>query len=100
MTREAYPDPAVPRTLSGWVTKEATIDRVKGPRSGEARHRGVDGWDVKGRADCVLWAKRFRRAGLARLWKERLDADYAAGLRFDLRTSSWSSLGRRPDRVS
>jgi hypothetical protein len=76
----------VPRTFSGWVTKVATTDRVKGPRSGVARHRSVDGWDVEGRADGVVWAKRFRRAGLAQLGKERLDADYVAGLPFDLRT--------------
>ena len=44
---------------------------------------------MQGRADGVLWAKRFRRAGLARTWKERLDAGYAAGLPFDLRTKQF-----------
>jgi hypothetical protein len=51
---------------------------------GQTRRRVVDCWDVQGRADSVMWAKRFRPAGLARTWKERLDAGYAAGLPFDL----------------
>jgi hypothetical protein len=38
----------------------------------------------QGRANGVLWAKRFRRAGLARTWKERVDAGYASGLPLDL----------------
>jgi hypothetical protein len=57
-------------------------------RTGETHRRVVDCWDVQGRADGVLWAKRFRCAGLARTWKGRLDADYAAGLPFDLRTQA------------
>jgi hypothetical protein len=89
MARSKYPAPAVPRTFSSWVTKKSTTERVKEPRAGDARRRTVDCWDVEGRADGVVWAKRFRRAGLAQTWKERLDADYAAGLPFDLRTKQF-----------
>jgi integrase len=89
MARSSYPDPAVPRTFSCWVTKKATTERVKDPRSGELRRRSVDCWDVEGRADGVVWAKRFRRAGLAQTWRERLDSDHAAGLPFDLRTKQF-----------
>ena len=89
MARSSYPDPAVPRTFSSWVTKKVTTERVKDARSSEPRRRSVDCWDVEGRADGVVWAKRFRRAGLAQTWKERLDADYASGLPFDLRTKQF-----------
>lgn len=89
MARSSYPDPAVPRTFSSWVTKKSTAERMKDPRTGEARRRPADCWDVEGRADGVVWAKRFRRAGLAQTWKERLDADYAAGLPFDLATKQF-----------
>ena len=40
--------------------------------------------DVGGRADGVQWLKRFPRAGLAQTWREQLQADFAAGLPFDL----------------
>jgi hypothetical protein len=89
MARSSYPDPAVPGTFSSWVTKKSTIERVQDWRTGQTRRRVVDCWDVQGRADGVLWAKRFRRAGLARTWKERLDAGYAAGLPFDLRAKQF-----------
>lgn len=78
------PQPATPRTFSCWVSKASTTESVKDPKTGEKKRRPVDCWDVKGRADGVLWSKRFRRAGQAQLWKERLDADFAAGLPFDL----------------
>ena len=74
MARSSYPDPAVPEKFSSWVTKKSTTERVRDCRTGQTHHRVVDCWDVQGRADRVLWAKRFRRAGLARMWKERLDA--------------------------
>jgi hypothetical protein len=80
-----YPDPVVPGTFSSWVTKKSTTEQVHDSRTGQTRRRIVDCWDVQGRADAVLWAKRFRRAGLAKTWKERLDAGYAAGQPFDLR---------------
>ena len=89
MTRSSYPAPAVPRTFSSWVTKKSTTERVRDPRTGETRRRPVDCWDVEGRADGVVWAKRFRRAGLAQTWKERMDADFAAGLSFDLRSKQF-----------
>jgi integrase len=89
MSKRSYPAAGVPRTFSSWVTKKATTERVKDPRTGETRPRLVDCWDVEGRADGVVWAKRFRRAGLAQTWKDRLDADNAAGLAFDLRTKQF-----------
>ncbi|MGC9960894.1 MAG: hypothetical protein ABSE47_03200, partial [Acidimicrobiales bacterium] len=39
---------------------------------------------MKGKADGVQWLKRFRKAGLAQTWKERLDRDFARGLPFHL----------------
>jgi len=89
MARSSYPEPAVPGKFSSWVTKKSTTERVQDRRPGQTRRRAVDCWDVQGRADGVLWAKRFRRAGLARTWKERLDAGYAAGLAFDPRTKQF-----------
>lgn len=89
MPRGEYPDPFVPRTFSCWVTKKSTTERSKDPRTGEVRRRPVDCWDVEGRADGVVWAKRFRRAGLAQSWKDRLEADLAAGLPFDLRSKQF-----------
>jgi hypothetical protein len=44
----------------------------------------MDCWDVGGRANGVQWLKPFPRAGLAQTWSERLEADFAAGLPFDL----------------
>jgi hypothetical protein len=89
MPRSNYPDPVVPGQFSSWATKKSTTERVRDWRTGQSRRRTVDCWDVQGRADGVLWAKRFRRAGLARTWKERLDAGYAAGLPFDRRTKQF-----------
>ena len=80
------PEPFVPRRFSCWVTKARTVENAVDRRSGERIKRPVDCWDVKGKADGVLWAKRFPRAGLAQTWKEQLDRDFAAGLPFDLRS--------------
>ena len=87
--RSSYPRLVVPGKFSSWVTKKSTTERVQDWRTGQTLRRVVDCWDVQGRADGVLWAKRFRRAGLARTCKERLDAGYAAGLPFDLRTKQF-----------
>jgi hypothetical protein len=46
--------------FSSWVTKKSTTERVQDWRTGQTRRRVVDCWDVQGRADGVLWAKRFR----------------------------------------
>lgn len=83
MSRE-YPDPWVPKTFSTWTVKASTIERVADRSTGAVRRRRVDCWDVKGKADGVQWLKRFRRAGLAQTWKERVDRDFARGLPFDL----------------
>jgi len=69
MARSSYPEPVVPGTFSSWVTNKSTTEQVQDWRTGQSRRRTVDCWDVQGRADGVLWAKRFRRAGLARTWK-------------------------------
>jgi hypothetical protein len=86
----------VPGKFSSWVTKKSTTEQVHDRRIGQTRRQVVDCWDVQGRADGVLWAKRFRRAGLARTWKERLDAGYAAGLPFDLRTKQFVNAAGGP----
>lgn len=96
MPRSDYPEPFIPRSFSSWVTKKSTTDRLRDPKTGEVRRRTVDCWDVEGRADGVVWAKRFRRAGLAQAWKERLDADVAGGLPFDLRSKQCVATPR-PD---
>jgi hypothetical protein len=80
MARSSYPDPVVPGMFSSRVTKKSTTERVRDWRTGQTRSRVADCWDVQGRADGVLWAKRFRRAGRARTWKERPDDGYGAGL--------------------
>jgi hypothetical protein len=92
MARSSYPEPAVPGKFSRWVTKKSATEWVRDWRTGQNRRRTVDCWDVQGRADGVLWAKRFRRAGLARNRKERLDGGYAAGLSSEL--SNWASNDR------
>lgn len=92
MARSNYPDPAVPRTFSSWVTKRSTTERATDARNGQTRRRSVDCWDVEGRADGVVWSKRFRRASQAQTWKERLDSDVVAGLAFDLRTKQFVTL--------
>ena len=77
----AYPDPWVPRTFSAWTVKSSTAQRASG--------RSVDCWDVKGKADGVLWAKRFRKAGTAQAWRDRVERDFPLGLPFDLRTKQF-----------
>jgi hypothetical protein len=79
-----YPDPWVPKTFSTWTVKASTSERVTDRSTGEVRRRRADCWDVKGKADGVQWLKRFHRAGLAQVWKERADHDFARGLPFDL----------------
>jgi hypothetical protein len=91
IARSSYPDPVLPGKFSSRVTKKSTTEPVRDWRTGQTRRRIVDCWDVRGRADGVLWAKRLRRARLARTWKERLDAGYAAGLPFNLRTEQFVS---------
>lgn len=76
-----WPDPWAPKTFSSWIKKHATTDRATG--------RPLDCWDLEGRADGLQWLKRFRRAGLAQTWQERLQADFAAGLSFDLKTKQF-----------
>ena len=44
---------------------------------------------MKGKADGVQWLKRFRKAGLAQAWKERVDGDFAKGLPFDRQTKQF-----------
>lgn len=80
-----YPDPWVPRSFSVWTRKRSTVERA----SGDNRRRTVDCWDVMGRADGLQWRKRFRRAGHAKTWKDRLETDFAVGLLFDLRTKQF-----------
>ena len=81
MARE-YPDPWVPRTFSAWTVKGSTAERASG--------RSVDDcWDVKGKAYGVLWAKRFRKAGTAQAWRDRVERDFPLGLPFDLRTKQF-----------
>ncbi len=77
-------EPWVPRRFSVWITKKKTVEWVVDRSTGERRPRAVDCWDVGGRVDGIQWLKRFRRATLAQTWKENLDADFAAGLPFDL----------------
>ncbi|MGH9072452.1 MAG: hypothetical protein ACRDX8_15190, partial [Acidimicrobiales bacterium] len=77
-------EPWVPQGFSVWITKKRTADWGIDRTTGERRRREVDCWDVGGRADGVQWLKRFRRAGLAQTWKEQLEADFAAGLAFDI----------------
>jgi hypothetical protein len=89
MPRSSHPDPVVPGKLSSWVTKGSTTKRVRDWQTGQTCRRTVECWDVQGRTDRALWAKRFRRAGLARTRKERLDAAHAASLPFDLRTEQF-----------
>ncbi|MGD0593365.1 MAG: hypothetical protein ABSB54_06760, partial [Acidimicrobiales bacterium] len=79
-----YSDPWIPKTFSTWIVKASTTERVTDRYTGEVRHRRADCWDVKGKADGVQWLKRFRKAGLAQIWKERLDRDFARGLPFNL----------------
>ncbi len=79
-----YPDPWIPKTFSTWIVKASTTERVTDRSTGEVRRRPADCWDVKGKADGVQWLKRFRKAGLAQTWKERLDRDFSRGLPFDL----------------
>jgi integrase len=79
-----FPEPSIPRTFSSWITKRQTTDRYQDPKTGERKTRTVDCWDLRGRADGVIWSKRFPRAGLAQTWKDRLDAGMAAGLPFDM----------------
>jgi integrase len=83
-----YPDPWVPRTFSTWIVKASTAQRTIDRSAGHVRRR-VDCWDVKGKVDGVQWLKRFRKAGLAQAWKERLDRDFARGLPFDLRAKQF-----------
>jgi integrase len=83
--REPRPrEPWVPRTFSAWVTKKRTSNWTVDRQTGQRHRREVDCWDVGGRADGVQWLKRFPRAGLAQTWREQLQADFAAGLPFDL----------------
>ena len=84
MPRQSPEEPWVPRTFSVWVTKKRTTAWTVDRASGQRRRREVDCWDVGGRADGVQWLKRFRRAGLAQSWKEQLEAEFEAGLPFDL----------------
>lgn len=37
----------------------------------------------------MLWAKRFRKAGTAQAWRDRVERDFALGLPFDLRTKQF-----------
>jgi hypothetical protein len=78
MARRTDPSPAVPGKVASSVTKHSKPERVRDCSTEQTRSRTVDCWDMQGRADGVLSAKRFRRAGLARTWKERLDAGSAA----------------------
>ena len=84
-----YPDPWVPRTFSTWIVKASTFQRTSDRSTGQARRRRLDCWDVKGKVDGVQWLKRFRKAGLAQAWKERLDGDFTKGLPFDLRAKQF-----------
>ncbi|MGH9093528.1 MAG: tyrosine-type recombinase/integrase, partial [Acidimicrobiales bacterium] len=68
--------------------KGTTQERYR-DRAGVAQRRMVDSWDVRGRVDGVQFLKRFRRAGLAQTWKERLERDFTTGLLFDLRTKQF-----------
>ena len=77
-------EPWVPKTFSVWVTKKRRTSWTVDRKTGQRHRREVDCWDVGGRADGVQWLKRFPRAGLARTWREQLEADFAAGLPFDL----------------
>ena len=83
MSRE-YPEPFIPATFSCWVTKTSTQVTTRDRRTGKPVTKAADRWDVRGRANGVLWTKRFARAGLAETWRDRLNRGYAAGLRFDL----------------
>ncbi len=84
-----YPDPWVPKTFSTWI--------VKGSANQRSTNRAADFWDVKAKVDGVLCAKRFRKAGLAQAWKDRIDRDFPRGLPFDPRTKQ-SSRRSRPRR--
>ncbi len=79
-----YPDPWVPKTFSTWIVKASTSKLVTDRSTGEVCRRRADCWDVKGKADGVQWLKRFHKAGLAQVWKERADREFARGLPFDL----------------
>ena len=84
-----YPDPWVPKTFSAWVNKHSTYERATKHSTGSVVRKPIDCWDLEGRADGVQWLKRFRRAGLAHTWMGRLEADFAAGLLFDVRTKQF-----------
>ncbi len=79
-----YPEPWVPRSFGVFTRKRSTFERTA---SGE--RRAVDRWEAAGRADGMQWRKTFHRAGHAQAWVERLKADYASGLPFDLKTKQF-----------
>ncbi len=76
-------EPFVPRTFSCAVSKKTSTKTSVDARTGERQSRSVDVWDVRGRANGRQWAKRFNRAGLAHSCKDRLDREFALGLKFD-----------------
>lgn len=79
-----YPEPFIPRSFQAATRKRPSFERTAG-----GERRAVDRWEVFGRADGIQWRKTFRRAGHAQAWKDRLEADRIAGLRFDLRTKQF-----------
>ena len=81
-----HPDPFVPQSFSGWITKARSAEQAVDRSTGERIKRPVDRWDLKGRADGIQWIKRFPWAGLAQTWKDQIERDFAAGLPFDLRS--------------
>jgi integrase len=85
-------DPWVPKQLSVWITRKRTTDWVLDRSSGQRRRRETYCWDLSGRVDGIQWQKRFKRAGLAQTWKEQLEADFAAGLAFDLGAKRFVSV--------
>jgi Phage integrase family len=84
-----YPDPWRPRTFQVWIVKTQRVERATNESTREISRRKVDCWDVKGKADGIQWLKRFRRAGLAEMWKERAERDFARGFAFDLRSKQF-----------
>jgi hypothetical protein len=88
MARSSYPESVVPRTFSSWVTKKSTTERVRDWRTGHARRRIVNCWDVQGRADGVLRANGSGAPawqGLGRIgWTPAMPR-----LPFDLRTKQF-----------
>jgi hypothetical protein len=80
-------EPWVPKAFRTWITKKQTTEWAIDRASGTRRRPKTDRWDVGGRTDGIQWLKRFSRAGQAQAWKEQLEADFAAGLPFDIQSS-------------